>query len=44
MNVVITGDKIAMATDEVTEEGDRLPLTNFQTWAVDEDADLEEQL
>jgi len=44
MNVVITGDKVAMATDEVTADGDRLPLTNFQTWAVDDEADLDEQL
>uniref|UniRef100_A0A7S2TQV5 Uncharacterized protein n=1 Tax=Lotharella oceanica TaxID=641309 RepID=A0A7S2TQV5_9EUKA len=44
MNVVITGDNVAMATDEVTVDGDRLPLTNFQTWDVDDDADLEEQL
>eukprot|EP00467_Chlorarachnion_reptans_P020994 CAMPEP_0114516492 /NCGR_PEP_ID=MMETSP0109-20121206/17358_1 /TAXON_ID=29199 /ORGANISM="Chlorarachnion reptans, Strain CCCM449" /LENGTH=162 /DNA_ID=CAMNT_0001696887 /DNA_START=236 /DNA_END=724 /DNA_ORIENTATION=+ len=37
MNVVLTGKMIAVAADEVTKEGDRLPLTNFQSWPYIED-------
>eukprot|EP00465_Bigelowiella_longifila_P000266 CAMPEP_0185281220 /NCGR_PEP_ID=MMETSP1359-20130426/66596_1 /TAXON_ID=552665 /ORGANISM="Bigelowiella longifila, Strain CCMP242" /LENGTH=166 /DNA_ID=CAMNT_0027876629 /DNA_START=588 /DNA_END=1088 /DNA_ORIENTATION=+ len=44
MNVVLSGKTIAIAADEVTADGDRIPLTNFQKWSVDVDGDESERL
>ena len=41
MNVVLTEKVLAMAADEVTTEGDRIPLTNFHTWNIGVDEDEE---
>eukprot|EP00468_Gymnochlora_sp_CCMP2014_P011737 CAMPEP_0167758380 /NCGR_PEP_ID=MMETSP0110_2-20121227/10436_1 /TAXON_ID=629695 /ORGANISM="Gymnochlora sp., Strain CCMP2014" /LENGTH=204 /DNA_ID=CAMNT_0007644649 /DNA_START=26 /DNA_END=643 /DNA_ORIENTATION=- len=44
MNVVVTEKTIAMAADEVTPSGDRLPLTNFQSWPMEIDEDEIERM
>ena len=41
MNVVLTEKVLAMAADEVTPEGDRIPLTNFHSWNIGVDEDEE---
>eukprot|EP00471_Norrisiella_sphaerica_P004189 CAMPEP_0184488122 /NCGR_PEP_ID=MMETSP0113_2-20130426/10538_1 /TAXON_ID=91329 /ORGANISM="Norrisiella sphaerica, Strain BC52" /LENGTH=125 /DNA_ID=CAMNT_0026870601 /DNA_START=306 /DNA_END=683 /DNA_ORIENTATION=- len=43
MNVVLSGKTIALAADEVTQSGERLPLTNFQSWPYEPDQDEAKQ-
>eukprot|EP00954_Amorphochlora_amoebiformis_P015646 1227978-Amorphochlora_amoeboformis.AAC.2 len=35
MNVVVSGKTIAIAADEVTASGERIPLTNFEAWPLE---------
>jgi len=37
MNVVVAKGHVMMAADEVREDGERVPLTNFQAWDLEED-------